>query len=172
MSDQVVCWGAVFTANLMIVSLVPVSVTIEETAPDDPRLIPLLTALRAELDSLYPEERSFPSPQVRQGAAYLLATVGGEVAGCCALQPLDDGWSEVKRMYVAPDHRGQGIAGVLMAAVERLAAERGYERIKLETGVRQPAAIAVYQRAGFTPIPVYAPYDQWNVSVCMAKPVA
>jgi putative acetyltransferase len=149
-----------------------VTVTIEETGPDDARLTPLLTALRAELDALYPEDRVFPSPQVRTAADFLLAFVDGDVAGCCALQPLDDGWSEIKRMYVVPDHRGLGIAGMLMVAVERLAKVRGYTQIKLETGVRQPAAIAVYERAGFTPIPVYAPYDQWDRSVCLAKPVA
>ncbi len=144
-------------------------VMVEDVTPDDPRLVPLLAALRAELDAMYPQEITFAHPTVKQAADYLLAHVDGVVAGCCALQPLDDGWSELKRMYVVPDHRGRGVAGTLMAAVERLAQARGYSQIKLETGVRQLAAITVYERAGFTRIPTYAPYDQWDISLCFAK---
>jgi GNAT superfamily N-acetyltransferase len=72
-------------------------------------------------------------------------------------------------MYVVPGLRGRGLAGRLMTEAERLAVRLGFTRIRLETGVRQPEAIALYERAGFTPIPNYPPYDQWDMSRCYAK---
>ena len=113
----------------------------------------------------------FEHPTVREAARFLLAVVDGEAVGCCAVQPLAEGDSELKRMYVVPALRGHGIAGQLMADAERLAVGLGCTRIKLETGVRQPEAIAVYERAGFVPIPTYPPYDTWDLSVCYAKPL-
>ena len=155
----------------MIFTLVRVTVTVEVTTPDDTRVAALVVALRAELDELYPEPFPYAHPTVRSAAEFLVALVDGEVAGCCALQPLDDGWSELKRMYVVPSFRGRGIAQTLMVEVEVLARVRGYTAIKLETGVRQPEAIAVYERAGFTPIEAYPPYDKSTISICMAKHV-
>jgi GNAT superfamily N-acetyltransferase len=144
---------------------------IVEVPPEDARLAPLIGALRAELDARYPEEIQFEHPTVREAARFLLATVDGVAVGCCAMQPLGDGGAELKRMYVVPGMRGRGLAGQLMTEAERLAVRLGFTRIRLETGVRQPEAIAVYERAGFTPIPNYPPYDQWDMSRCYAKPI-
>jgi GNAT superfamily N-acetyltransferase len=143
-----------------------------EVGPDDPRLPPLIAELRAELDARYPEEISFDHPVVEQEARYLLAVHSGVPVGCCAVQPLDGGECELKRMYVAPHMRGRGIAGRLMDRVDALAARLGASRIKLETGVRQPEAIKVYERAGYAPIPNYPPYHLWDLSRCYAKPLS
>ena len=143
-----------------------------EVPADDPRLAPLVAALRAELDARYPEEITFSHPTVKQAARYLLGEVDGEVAGCCAVQPLAGTQGELKRMYVAPAMRGRGIAGRLMAEAEALAVRSGLTWIRLETGVRQPEAIAVYERAGFTRVPNFPPYDAWGLSVCYAKTLA
>lgn len=147
------------------------NVEIVEVDPADPRLTPLVAALRAELDARYPEEIDFEHPTVKEAARFLLATVDGAPVGCCAVQPLDAGESELKRMYVPPELRGRGIAGRLMTEAERLAVRLGRTRIKLETGVRQPEAIAVYERAGYHRIPNYPPYDRWQMSLCYAKPL-
>lgn len=147
------------------------TVEIVEVDPTDPRLAPLVAALRAELDARYPEEIDFAHPTVREAARYLLATMDGTPVGCCAVQPLDGGESELKRMYVVPAARGRGVARRLMTEAERLAARLGATSMKLETGPRQPEAIAVYERAGFRRIPNYPPYDQWDLSVCYAKPL-
>lgn len=147
----------------------PANLTIIEVAPDDLRLNPLIAALRAELDARYPEEIQFEHPAVKEAARFLLVLVDDVSAGCCALQPLGVGEGELKRMYVDPRHRGQRIAHHLMAEVEALAARIGIRHVRLETGVRQPEAITVYERAGFTPIPNYPPYDQWDMSICYAK---
>ncbi|MEH1129810.1 GNAT family N-acetyltransferase [Micromonospora sp. CPCC 206061] len=147
------------------------NVEIVEVDPADPRLAALVAALRAELDARYPEEIDFEHPTVKEVARFLLATVDSAPVGCCAVQPLDEGDSELKRMYVPPQLRGRGIAARLVVEAERLAARLGRTRIKLETGVRQPEAIAVYERAGFHRIPNYPPYDRWQMSLCYAKPL-
>jgi ribosomal protein S18 acetylase RimI-like enzyme len=59
----------------------------------------------------------------------------------------------------------------MMVHVDAIARRLGADRIKLETGPRQPEAIAVYERAGFGRIPSYSPYDQWKLSYCYAKPL-
>lgn len=140
--------------------------------PDDPRLVPLIAGLRAELDARYPDEIEFDHPLVKRQARFLLATASGVPVACCAVQPLDGGECELKRMYVVPAMRGKGIAGRLMARVDELAAALGASRVKLETGVRQPEAIRVYERAGYRPIPNYPPYHLWDLSRCYAKAVS
>ncbi|MEU8004834.1 GNAT family N-acetyltransferase [Catellatospora sp. NPDC049111] len=144
---------------------------IVEVPPGDARLGPLVGAMRVELDALYPEEIDFAHPSVKEAARFLLVLADGTAIGCCAVQPLDGGEAELKRMYVDPAWRGRGIARWLMAEAEALAVRTGAHRFKLETGVRQPEAIAVYERAGFTRIPNYPPYDRWELSVCYAKPL-
>ncbi|MEV6970147.1 GNAT family N-acetyltransferase [Hamadaea sp. NPDC051192] len=145
------------------------TVEIVETYAEDARVEPLVRELRAELDARYPEEIEFDHPQVKERARFLLALVDGQAAGCCALQALGDGDSELKRMYVRPGHRGLGLGRRLMGAVEDLAVANGLTSMRLETGPRQPEAIAVYERAGFVRIPNYPPYDQWELSLCYAK---
>jgi putative acetyltransferase len=76
---------------------------------------------------------------------------------------------EIKRMYVGPDWRGAGIARRILSELERWAGEEGYEQSVLETGVKQPEAIALYSRAGYTQIPNYPPYVEVKESICMKK---
>ena len=67
----------------------------------------------------------------------------------------DDGVAEIKRMYVAPAARRQGLGRRLLEALEEKARELGYARIRLDTGNRQPHAQAMYERAGYHPIENY-----------------
>lgn len=76
---------------------------------------------------------------------------------------------EMKRLYVKPDFRGQGIADELLAAVEQCATDRGARRLLIHTGNRQHAALKFYDRHGYTPIPVFAPYQQVTYSLCFEK---
>lgn len=82
----------------------------------------------------------------------------GSALGCGALRPLEDGVAELKRMYVAPAARGQGTATALLAALEDAARGRGWTTLRLETGPRQPEAVALYIRAGYRPIEAFGPY--------------
>lgn len=78
---------------------------------------------------------------------------------------------EIKRVYVHPRARGLGASRALLAELERIALDRGAERVILQTGDRQHDAVELYGRLGYTPIPIYAPYTEYAFSRCFAKPL-
>jgi GNAT superfamily N-acetyltransferase len=80
-----------------------------------------------------------------------------------------DGELEIKRMYVVPSSRGSGIADELLAAMEDAARDEEARRIIIHTGDRQHAALKFYDRHGYTPIPVYPPYEDVTYSLCFEK---
>ncbi len=82
---------------------------------------------------------------------------------------LRDGDAEIKRMYVAPAHRGRGIARALLAELERAAVAAGCRRAVLETGTRQPEAIALYLSEGYAPMAKFGTYRDEPGSRCFAK---
>lgn len=84
---------------------------------------------------------------------------------------LRDGDAEIKRMYVADAHRGRGHARTVLAALEHAAAAAGRRRAVLETGTRQPEAIALYSSTGYLPIRPFGVYRCAPDSRCFAKPL-
>jgi GNAT superfamily N-acetyltransferase len=76
---------------------------------------------------------------------------------------------EIKRMYTSPSVRGKGIAGLILTELEKWAAELSYSECILETGKRQPAAIALYSNRGYQKIDNYGPYKNDENSVCFEK---
>jgi GNAT superfamily N-acetyltransferase len=80
-----------------------------------------------------------------------------------------DGELEIKRMYVVPSSRGSGVADELLAAMEEAARDEGARRVIIHTGDRQHAALKFYDRHGYTPIPVYPPYEDVTYSLCFEK---
>jgi GNAT superfamily N-acetyltransferase len=76
---------------------------------------------------------------------------------------------EVKRLYVLPPARGRGLSRELMAAAELSAADAGYRALQLETGLRQPEAVALYERSGYHRVPPYGHYRDSPQSVCFRK---
>jgi putative acetyltransferase len=72
-------------------------------------------------------------------------------------------------MYVEPDYRGKGVGRAVLARLEAAARELGVERLVLETGVYQEAAIALYRRAGFTQVDCWGEYTTSPTSVCFEK---
>lgn len=122
---------------------------------------PVATELIAELQAEYvvryggPDETpvevaEFAAPR---GAFFVALLDGGtDAVGCGALRRFDDDTAEIKRMYVRATHRRRGLARRLLAAIEDRAAELGYRRVVLETGLEQPEALALYRQAGYQPI--------------------
>mgnify|MGYP000270818473 CR=1 FL=1 len=88
---------------------------------------------------------------------------------CGALKHFEDGTMEVKRMFTKADARGRGIAVSVLDELEAWADELGYTRCVLETGVRQPYAIHLYEKQGYLVIPNYGQYAKMENSVCMEK---
>ena len=69
--------------------------------------------------------------------------------GCGGIKAFDESTIEVKRMYVKPEYRGKGVAGKILMDLEFWAKELGYQKCVLETGVKQPEAIALYKKYGY-----------------------
>ena len=125
----------------------------------------------AELTRRYPDYH--PDPFV-ENAEYFVARLGGRLAGCVALVVHDDlpGAGEVKRLYVDDSARRAGVAQALMSTLEARAVERGLGRVVLETGNRQPEAVALYERLGYAVIEPYHPQGWNEVSIFMARDLA
>jgi GNAT superfamily N-acetyltransferase len=137
----------------------------------------LILALNTELESRYPEDGAnffrLDHDEVSEGrGAFLVAYVAGSPVGCGAVRRIDPGVVEVKRMYVEPTSRGRGVGRQILDALEAHARRLGASRLVLETGPRQPEAIALYRRAGFVEIPLFGQYMGSRFSVCMAKVVS
>lgn len=129
--------------------------------PDTPEIVALLAERDAYFAALYPERdttllpvASLAGPEV----SFLIVRVGGRLMGCGALIARGR-VGELKRFYVRPGARRLGLAARLLAAAERRAAQLGLWRLRLEVGRRQPAAIALYSRAGYRPIRCFSPYQ-------------
>lgn len=101
--------------------------------------------------------------------AFLLGRHDDRPVACGAFRRHDDGVAELKRMYVREDSRRQGIARELLAELETRAREAMYVRAVLETGLAQPEALALYNSAGWTPIPGYGYYRDSPNNRCFGK---
>ena len=141
---------------------------------DSPDARRLIAALDAGLAELYPPTQRF-GPNLKaehlEGGrgTFLVARDGGRAVGCGAIRLLDAASAEVKRMYVEPDQRGRGVGRAVLTGLEAAARERGIQRLVLETGVHQDAAISLYRRAGFTPVDCWGEYASSPTSVCFEK---
>lgn len=93
----------------------------------------------------------------------------GQAVGCGAIKPFSDEAMEVKRMFTLPEFRGQGVASLVMAELEQWSRELSFQKTVLETGKKQPEAIALYTKLGYERIPNYGQYVGVENSVCMEK---
>ncbi len=85
----------------------------------------------------------------------LLAWQGQQAVGCGAVRRLDADTAEIKRMWVEPAARGQGIGRSLLAALEAGAVELGCRTVRLDTAASLTEALAMYEAAGYVEIPAY-----------------
>ena len=121
----------------------------------------LIEAMVAELEAFYgridrPGMPSATPDDFRPpGGVCLVGRIGDEPVCVGAVKRLDDGLAEIKRMYVAPAGRSRGVARALLVALEDAARDLGYDRVRLDTGPRQPHARALYLSAGYREIPDY-----------------
>jgi GNAT superfamily N-acetyltransferase len=134
----------------------------------------LIHSLNNELEQRYPEDGAnffrLDAEEVAEGrGAFLVAYIDGRAVGCGAVRCNEPGVAEIKRMYVATEARGRGIGRFVLDALEAVARQLGIRRLVLETGPRQPEALALYRRAGFIEIPQFGEYVGAEFSVCMAK---
>lgn len=96
-----------------------------------------------------------PDELRRPEGLLLVARLNGQVVGCGALKLHGDAPAEIKRMWVSPATRGQGVGRRLLAALEQEACAAGATGVRLETNGALSEAIALYRRAGFTEVPAF-----------------
>lgn len=138
-------------------------------SPRNPGIAELLRAGEEFAESLYPAEENFILPLEaleKPGVSVFVARVDGVALGMAALVVADSG-TELKRMFVDPAARGQGLAGQLLDALEEHARDAGVAVIRLETGNRSDAAIALYEKRGYVRIPRFGEYVDSASSICM-----
>ncbi len=136
----------------------------------------LRDAQQTEIEIRYETPDSEPGPKPTASditlflVAYDVPDDGDELpVGCGALRALDSMHGEIKRMYVIPERRGTGISTRLLAALEGEARGLGWDRVVLETGDRQPDAMRLYEREGYTRIPNFGYYADSELSICYEK---
>ena len=115
-------------------------------------MIALIAELDAYQDTLYPPESrhsldlaSLKLPNV----VFAVARDSACRAIGCGAAVLHDEYGELKRMYVSPCGRGQGVARALLAMLESAARTSGCKLLQLETGPYQPEALGLYAAAGY-----------------------
>jgi GNAT superfamily N-acetyltransferase len=153
---------------------------------ESPTAQALVAALMADLDERYAADgpgdgdnpelvgrfRVLAEQVTPPQGVFLVARRAGEPVGCGAVRAVIDGppdVAEIKRMFTVPAARGHGISRLLLRRLEAEAADLGYRRLHLETGLRQPEAIRLYESAGYQPIPTYGQYAGDELSLCFGK---
>ena len=143
---------------------------IRSANPDEPGIRPLIEALDAYQLSLYPAESNHLDSAGELGKSnvvFLCASDGDTIMGCAAAKVVDgpELYGEIKRLYVVPDYRGLGLSRRLMQELEARLLGRGVHIARLETGIRQPEALRLYERTGYRKRPPFGDYadDPWSV---------
>ena len=151
------------------------AVEVRPLAPADPRARRLIGELDRRQLSLYPAESNHLDPVetlAGDDVTFLAAFVAGEAVGCGAVKRMHGHYGEIKRMYVDPNARGRGVGRALIEALESTLLRCGIRLVRLETGVRQPEALSLYERCGYVRIPPFGDYPDDPLSVFFEKRLA
>ncbi|WP_068496521.1 GNAT family N-acetyltransferase [Paenibacillus kribbensis] len=146
--------------------------TIVKVQSDHADLHELIQKLDEDLLKRYPADEiylvDFSNPKVKE-MIFAVVYMDAKPVACGGLRPIDAEEMELKRFYVDPSYRRQGIAVSLLSFLEDEARKRGIVRIKLETGAPQPEAIAFYTKQGYEPIERFGEYEHDVNSLCYGK---
>ncbi len=131
----------------------------------------LVVLLDADLKIRDGEDHAFYSQynKIQAIKHVIVAYQNDEPVGCGAIKEYEPGTMEVKRMYVSENKRGSGIASAILKELEIWSQQMGYNKCILETGIRQPEAIALYKKNNYKIIPNYGQYKGIEDSVCFEK---
>jgi putative acetyltransferase len=142
-----------------------------KTTSDNPDFRLLVAQLDAHLAGIYGEEQAFFTEHNKVDAIKHVVVVyrNDKPVGCGGIKAFSDSEMEIKRMFVQPEQRGQGIASDILTVLENWAKELGYTETILETLVVKESVIAMYARNGYALVPNYGQYKGVDSSVCMRK---
>jgi GNAT superfamily N-acetyltransferase len=132
----------------------PPALVLRDAQLDGPEGLALVEELQQEYVQRYGgqddapiDPREFAPPK----GAFLVAELDGVLVGCAGLRQFGRDVAELKRLFVRTPYRRRGLARVLLATAENRALELGYRQLILETGSKQPEAVALYQAQGYQP---------------------
>lgn len=131
----------------------------------------LVSLLDAELKILDGEDHLFYAQfnHINSINHVLIAYKDHQAVACGAFKNYDEKTVEIKRMFVHSNHRGNGIGQQILLGLEEWAAELGFTNCILETGIKQPQAIRLYEKTGYRRISNYGQYENKANSICMCK---
>lgn len=153
--------GRLVAAMAEVERLMTAASVIIAAEPEDSRDARLcVAAYYKELDARFeggfdPGDGGYAGKPADAAGVFLIARLHGRAVGCGALKPLDASTAEIKRMWVAPDTRGLGVARRLLEALEGRARQMGIGRVILDTNRTLPEAQAMYRKAGYREIARY-----------------
>ncbi len=148
------------------------SIAIEPGRADEPDTLRLVAELDAYLGGLYPAESNHgltTEQLARPNVRLFLVRHAGEALGCGAFVNVGGAYAEIKRMYVRPASRGLKLGRRLLEFVEDRARVEGLPLARLETGIAQPEALALYERCGYVRRGPFGDYADDPSSVFMEK---
>ena len=150
--------------SIEIHALEPSSIEARALVKDlDNYLLELYPTDSNHLDSI--EELSKPH------VYFLGAFENGQPLGCGAVKLLDEGYGEIKRVYVKSSAREKGVGRKLLLALENIAAGAGYSVLRLETGIYQPEAMKLFEASGYIKIDSFGDYPNDPLSIFMEKKI-
>jgi putative acetyltransferase len=144
-----------------VLSSPSVRIKIVEARPDSADATALIDELESHLASHYPSESRHGysiEKLLREGVSFFLIYQDDQAAGCGGIQLFGTDYAELKRMYVRPRFRGLGLGKAMVEHLCAHASENGVNIIRLETGIHQREAIALYERMGFAHIGPFGSY--------------
>jgi putative acetyltransferase len=145
---------------------------IRQEDPAQPDVVELLRHGEAFSASLYPPESNHHLPLDALQRAEVRFFVARDAEGkalATGAVVLHDNWAEIKRMWVDEAARGQGIARQILNVLMAEAGDAGVEKLRLETGVANHAAVALYEQTGFRRREPFADYRPDPLSVFMER---
>ena len=153
---------------------IPIMISTKRTDSNNKDFQQLVSALDMELKILDGAEHDFYAQfnKINLLKNAVVAYDGDEPVGCGVVKVFTADAMEVKRMYVLPNRRGQGIASIVLNELESWCRELNFKKCVLETGKRQPVAIALYKKHNYKIIPNFGPYQKDDNSVCFEKELA
>jgi GNAT superfamily N-acetyltransferase len=141
------------------------------TNSEDPDFRKLVEELDAELRIRDGDEHSFYAQynKIDMIRHVILAYEDSTPVGCGAIKEYSNNTMEVKRMYVPPGKRGDGIATLILKELEAWALELNFTKCILETGEKQPEAVRLYEKNDYKRIPNFGQYENIENSICFEK---
>jgi putative acetyltransferase len=149
------------------------TITISLGDPTDPQVVRMIAESDRYYAALYPAESNHlppPASLLASNVSFFVAREADTICGFGAVIATPP-YGEIKRMYVDRSARRRGIGRDILLAIERRARELKLTQLRLETGVRQPEAIALYAAHGFAEIDPFGDYAPDPLSIFMEKPL-